>query len=110
METGVGDFFADGGGGASVQQISGYSKGFGLVGWWYRGLQKEGSDGIIQGAEDAFGFTVLRRCMWAGATQQDALGSEEGGDGVVHELRAVVRLKTFDREAKLRVRISNELK
>jgi hypothetical protein len=63
MEKLVGDGMLYGRGGASVEQKCGGCQG--VVRGWHRGVQQQVADGVVDGAKDAFSFTILLRCVRA---------------------------------------------
>jgi hypothetical protein len=64
-------------------------------------LKEQGANNIIDRANNAFSFTVLRRGVRAGHAKVNALGEEElPGAGVV-ELSPIVALDSFDAGVKL---------
>jgi len=67
------------------------------VGWRHGGLKQQGANNIIDGANNAFSFTILRRSVGAGHAEMNAAGEEEcPGAGVV-KLASVVTLDSFHR-------------
>jgi len=65
---------------------------------------------IISGADNAFGFTVLRRGVGAGHAQVDTVGKEEGTGARVIELTAVVALDALDGDAKLCAHVGEKVR
>jgi hypothetical protein len=85
----------------AIQQVGSGVEPFYPVASWHRGLKQCGADHIIDGVKSALSFTILRRGVWAGHSQDDPTrGKGHMGSGVV-ELTAVVTLD-FDGAAKLR--------
>jgi hypothetical protein len=76
---------------------------------WNRSLKKQGAQHITNGAEDAFGFTVLLRSVGTRHPQKYPFGGEECMRGGVIELTAIVALDGFDGAAKLCGNISKKL-
>jgi hypothetical protein len=66
-----------------------------------RSLKKQGTQHIIDGANDAFGFTVLRRNVGTRHPQKDSFGGDLCTRGGVIELTTIVALDGFDGAAKL---------
>jgi hypothetical protein len=88
-------------GGEAVQQICDGVEPFYPVASQNRSLKKQGTQHIIDGANDAFGFTVPRRSVGTRHPQKDPFGGEECARGGVVELTAIVALDGFDGAAKL---------
>ena len=88
-------------GGEVIQQICGGVEPFYPVASQNRSLKKQGTQHIIDGANDAFGFIVLRRSVGTRHPQKDPFGGEECARGGVVELTAIVALDGFDGAAKL---------
>jgi hypothetical protein len=74
-----------------------------------RSLKKQGTQYIIDGENDALGFTVLRRSVWTRHSQKHPIGGEECTRGGVIKLMTIVTLDGFDGAAKLCGDISNFL-
>jgi hypothetical protein len=66
-----------------------------------RSLKKQGTHHIIDGANNAFGFTVLWRSVGTRHPQKDPFGGEECAREGVIELTVIVALDGFDGAAKL---------
>jgi hypothetical protein len=64
-------------------------------------LETVKSDDVVGGSQHAFGFTVLRRGVWAGHPELNAVGKEEPPRGGVVELAPIVALDTLDLAAEL---------
>jgi hypothetical protein len=88
-------------GGEAVQKICDFVEPFYPVASRNRRLKKQGTQHIIDGANDVFGFTVLRRSVGTRHPQNDPVGGEECVRGGVIELTAIVALDGFDGAAKL---------
>jgi hypothetical protein len=88
-------------GGEAVQQICGGVEPFYPVASWNRRLKEQGTQHIIDGAKDAFNFTVLQRSIGTRHPQKYPFGGEECTRGSVIELTAIVALDCFDGAAKL---------
>jgi hypothetical protein len=85
----------------AIQQICGGVEPFYPVASRHRSLKKLGTQHIIDGAEDALSFTVMRRCIWTRHPQKYPFGGEECVRGGVIDLTAIVALDGFDGVAKL---------
>jgi hypothetical protein len=96
-------------GGEAVQQICGGVEPFYPVASRNRSLKKQGTQHIIDGANNAFGFTILRRSIGTRHPQKDPFGGEECARGGVIELMAIVTLNGFDGAAKLCRDISEKM-
>jgi hypothetical protein len=68
---------------------------------WQCGALLPSSEHIIDGANDAFSFTVLRRNVGTRHPKKDPFGGEECVRGGVIELTTIVALDGFDGAAKL---------
>jgi hypothetical protein len=75
-----------------------------------RSLKKQGTQHIIDGVKDAFGFTVLRRSVGTRHPQKYPFGGEECARGGVIELTTIVALDGFDGAAKLCGDISEKMR
>jgi len=72
-------------------------------------LKEQGANNIIDRANNAFGFTVLGRCVRAGHAEVNALGEKKMPSARVVELLPVVALYRFDAGAKLSGGMGDEL-
>jgi hypothetical protein len=97
-------------GGEAVQQICGGVEPFYPVASWNRSLKEQGTQRIIDGANVAFDFTVLRRCVGARHPQNYPIGGEKSARGGIIELTAIVTLDCFDGAAKLCEGISEKMR
>lgn len=73
------------------------------------GLKQQGTNNVVKGAEDAFGFTILWRGVWARHLEVNAIGEKKGAGGGVIELATVVTLHAADVSGKLSLDISKEM-
>jgi hypothetical protein len=64
---------------------------------------------IVECTKGALGLAVLCWGVWAWKTQQNAMGHQEGGVGIVNELRAIVNLETLHRKTELGACIGHKL-
>jgi hypothetical protein len=87
--------------GEVVQYMCGSVEPFYLVASWNKSLKKQGTRHIINGAEDALGFTILRRSVGTKHPQKYPFGGEECARGSVIELTVIVALDGFDGAIKL---------
>mgnify|MGYP007071363513 CR=1 FL=1 len=60
------------------------------------GLYEKGADDVICGSNEMFRFAVLGRGVWARKQIGYAVDREEGSEGGVNELPAIVTLHAFD--------------
>jgi hypothetical protein len=97
-------------GGEAVQQICGGVEPFYPVANRNRILKEQGMQHIIDGAKDAFSFTVLRRSVATRHPQNYPFGGEEYARGGVIELTTIVALDYFDGAAKLCGDISKKMR
>jgi hypothetical protein len=97
-------------GGEVDQQICGGVEPFYPVASRNRSLKKQGMQHIIDGANDAFGFTVLRRSVGTRHPQKYPFGGEECARGGIIELTTIVALDDFDGAAKLCGDISEKMR
>jgi hypothetical protein len=88
-------------GGEAVQQICGGVEPFYPVASQNRSLKEQGTQHIIDGAKDAFGFTVLRRSVRIRHPQKYLFGGKACARGGVIELTVIVTLDCFDGAVKL---------
>jgi hypothetical protein len=52
--------------GAPVQEVSSSGESFDPVGEWHVSMNKKATYTIVQSANDAFGLSILSRCIWTG--------------------------------------------
>jgi hypothetical protein len=97
-------------GGEAVQQICGGVEPFYPVVSRNRSLKEQGTQHIIDGAKDAFGFTILRRSVGTRHPQKYLFGGEECARGGIIELTTIVALDCFDGAAKLCGDISEKIR
>lgn len=64
---------------------------------------------VVDGANDAFSFTVLGGGVGAGHAQVDAMGQEEHAGAEIIELATIVALNALDGGAKLCADIGKEI-
>jgi hypothetical protein len=88
-------------GGEPVQQICGGAKPFYPVVSRNRSLKEQGAQHIINGVNDALGFTILWRIVWIRHPQNHPFSGEECTRWGVVEPMAIVALDNFDGAAKL---------
>ena len=97
-------------GGKNVQQICGSAAG---------GCPKPGGDAtlknkrandIVDSPNDAFSFTILRRGVWTGHAQTNAVGEEEDARTGVIKLRAIIALNTLHSNIELGAHISEKVR
>ena len=51
--------------GLKVEEIGGSVQCFNPVSWWHAGLEKERSENVVSGPDDALGFAILLGSMRA---------------------------------------------
>jgi hypothetical protein len=95
--------------GEAVQQICGGVEQFYPIASPNRSMKEQGTQDIIDGAKDAFGFTVPRRSVGTRHPQKYPFGGIECASGGVIELTAIVALDCFDGAAKLCGDISEKM-
>jgi hypothetical protein len=61
----------------NVNEKSGGGEGIRPKAWWNVGMEQEGADAIVEGAEDAFSMAVLLRSVGTRETEDSAMSSEE---------------------------------
>jgi hypothetical protein len=88
---------------SSVQSFSPITPGKGS-------LVKQSADGIVNGTNDMFGFTILRGCVWTRHLELCAIRQEEDPDERVVKLAPVVTLDGFDLPTELIRHISKEIR
>jgi hypothetical protein len=88
-------------GGEAVQQICCGVEPFYPIASQNRSLKEQGTQHIIDGAKDTFGFTILRRSVGTRHPQKYPFGGKEYTRGGVIELTTIVALYCFDGAAKL---------
>ena len=71
--------------------------------------KQQGASGIINRANHALSFTVLRRGVGAGHVQMDSMGEEERACAGVVKLTPIVALDSFHHGPKLCARIRKEV-
>jgi hypothetical protein len=74
-------------GGEAVQQICGGVEPFYLVARQNRSLKKQGTQHIIDGVNNAFGFTVLWRSVGTRNPQNDPVGGEDAREEALSNSR-----------------------
>jgi hypothetical protein len=82
--------------GEAVEEVGGCVKGLGPVAGRKRRLEEKAADYVGDGANHAFGPTVLGKCVWTRETQLNATGEEERPRGMVVKLAAIVTLQSTD--------------
>lgn len=82
----------DGGGGTTVEKMSGGGEGFGPIWWRHVGMKEEGADRIVESTKNAFRFAILLRGVWTRKPKEDAVVGKEFGGYVVNKFGAIVRL------------------
>jgi hypothetical protein len=92
-----------------VEKNSRRGKGLHLVGGRHGCLKEQGANNIIDRANNAFSFTVLRRGVRAGYAKVNALGKEELPGARVVKLSPIVALDSFDAGAKLSGGVGDEV-
>ena len=79
------------------------------VGGRHGGLKQQGANNIIDGADNALSFTILRRGVGAGHAEMDALSEEKGPSAGIVELLAIVALNGLHRGTKLSGDVGDEV-
>jgi hypothetical protein len=101
---------ADSFSGKAIEKISGCMQSICPIARRHGCLEQQGADHTVGGAEHAFGFTVLRRCIEARHTKLHTIGEKEGpGRGVV-KLPTVITLDLLDRAPKLSMDIREKMR
>jgi hypothetical protein len=77
---------------ADVKEIGGGVKGLDPKGRGEGGLEQEGANNVVGGANEAFGFTILRASVWARKAKADAMLSEVVTESVCKEFATIVAL------------------
>ena len=96
--------------GKNVQQICGSAEGGCPKPGGNASLKKKRANDIIDGSNDAFGFTMLRRGVWTGHAQTNAVGEEEDARTGVIKLRAIIALNTLHSNIELGAHISEKVR
>ena len=97
-------------GGKNVKEEGCGGKSLNPIGWGDTGLKQEGTNNIIDGTNNAFSFTVLRRGIRTGHPELDAVGEEEGMGSMIVELASIIALNTLNGDTKLRSHIGKEIR
>ena len=84
-------------------------KGLNPLGRRHASLKQHGASSIIDSANYALSFTVLRQGVWAGHAKVYAVGEEEGVSAGVVKLTPIVALDSFHRDAELCAHIGKEI-
>ena len=96
--------------GKNVQQICGSAEGGCPKPGGNASLKKKRANDIIDGSNDAFGFTMLRRGVWTGHAQVNAVGEEEDAQTGVVKLCSIVALNTLHNNIELGAHISEKIR
>jgi hypothetical protein len=97
-------------GGKAIEKISGCMKSIYPIAWRHGHLEQQGADHIVGGAEHAFSFTVLWRCIGARHVKLHTIGEKESpGRGVV-KLPTIIALDLPDRAPKLSTDIREKIR
>jgi hypothetical protein len=72
-------------------------------------MDKKRSDGVIDGVNHMLSFAILLGSVGARMVKQNAMTGQEGGDGVIDELSAIVSLKALGNRVKLSLNIGNKV-
>ena len=84
-------------------------KGLNPLGRRHASLKQHGASSIIDSANHALSFTVLRRGVWAGHAKVYAVGEEEGASAGVVKLTPIVALDSFHHSTKLCANMREEV-
>jgi len=79
-------------GGMPVEQKGGGCQGFCPVWRWHGGVEQQGADVFVDGAEYAFSFAILLRGVRAREAQGDPVTREKISGDTVDELSTVISL------------------
>jgi hypothetical protein len=85
----------------NVNEKSSGGEGIRPKAWWHVGMEQEGADTIVEGAENAFSTTVLLRSVGTRETEDSAMSSEEGANGEVVKLFSIIGLEGMDGSTEL---------
>jgi hypothetical protein len=69
--------------------------------WWHGSLTQQSANNVVGGVEHTFGFTVLRRGVWAGHPEVHAMSKEKLPRGGVVGLTSIVTLDALNLAAEL---------
>jgi hypothetical protein len=64
--------------------------------WWHGSLKWQSVNNVIGGVQHTLGFTIFRRCVWAGHLEVYAMSKEELPRGRVVELTLIVALDALN--------------
>jgi hypothetical protein len=78
--------------GADVDEEGRHGKGIRPEPWGHVGVKQNGAHAVIESAKNAFGATVLLRCVWTREAKDGTVRGEKCANGDVVELFAVVGL------------------
>jgi hypothetical protein len=84
------------------------SKSFSPIRWRHRGLKEECAGDIVEGANGAFGLSVLSGGVGAREAEPNAMCGEEGGDRGVNKFSAIVGLHSNKRPRELSVNMGDK--
>ena len=87
--------------GADVDEESRHGEGIRPEPWGHVGMKQKGAHAVVESTKNAFGATVLLRSVWTRETKNGTVGGEEGADGDVVELFAVIGLEGMYGSAEL---------
>ena len=79
------------------------------IGRGQTGLKQYGASSIVDGANHALSFTVLRRSVRAGHAQVNTIGEEEGARARVVKLAPIIALHRFHHGTKLWTHLRKEV-
>jgi hypothetical protein len=85
----------------NVNEKSGGDEGIRPKAWRNVGMEQEGTDAIVEGAEDVFSMVVLLRSVGTREMEDSAMSSEEGADIEVVKLFSIISLEGVDGSTKL---------
>ena len=97
-------------GGKNVKEEGCGGKSLNQIGLGDTGLKQEGANNIIDGTNNAFNFTVLRRGIRTGHPELDVVGEEEGAGSMIVELASIIALNTLNGDTKLHSHIGKEIR
>jgi hypothetical protein len=90
--------------------MGGGLQGISPVRWWHAGLEEKRTHHVVRGTNDALGFTVLGRGVWAGHAKLGAVSEEERAGGGVVELASIIALDSLDGGAELCTCVGEKLR
>jgi hypothetical protein len=90
--------------------MGGGGEGINPIGRGHGCLEQESANDVVGGADNALGFAILLRGVWARHAKRNTMGKEESTRGGIIKFATVITLDGFNSAPELRLHKSKEIR